>query len=315
MIFSFNFYKLFSSLIKKNFYEFKIQAFIIFFISAHSWRSIFYSCAFADAPRSGQIGFQDPATPAMVGIVDLHHEIMFWVVSIVIFVLVILIIEIYWFSLKSKKSFSIRFFKARYRFTTCPTLETVWTLFPIYILWSIAGPSLALLYSMEEEKQPSLTLKIVGRQWYWSYELMDFIEITPQEVIGKAIVFDSYMNRSDAPSSLRLLDVDYPVYLPAKEEIRLIITSDDVIHSWTVPAFGVKMDAIPGRLNSTFLFVVRTGVFYGQCSELCGVGHGFMPITVVSAGGEVFTNWVLNEMELSGFSKEAHAYYNFNKLQ
>ena len=139
---------------------------------------------------------------------------------------------------------------------------------------------------------------------------MDFIEITPQGTVGKAIVFDSYMNRSDSiNNSLRLLDVDYPIYLPAKEKIRLIITADDVIHSWTVPAFGVKMDAIPGRLNSTFLFVVRTGVFYGQCSELCGVGHGFMPITVISSGSEVFTNWVLNEMELAIFSREAHAYF------
>ena len=183
--------------------------------------------------------------------------------------------------------------------THAPLLEIIWTLIPALILVFVAIPSFSLLYSMDEIIEPLLTIKVIGHQWYWSYEFLDpnilfklyyesldidakpIKEFKPLEVTCN---FDSYMLTDDQLSkenSLRLLEVDNKLYLPVETNVRLLITSADVLHSWAVPALGVKLDACPGRLNQTSLYIKRPGTFYGQCSEICGVNHGFMPIAVV----------------------------------
>jgi len=263
----------------------------------------FIKKAFNDIPRNGQFYFQDPASSAMIGIIDLHHDVMFWVCFIVFFVLQILFFEIFFFGISIEKSLSIRLAEDRIFFTSCADLETVWTAIPIMILYSIAAPSISLLYTIEEEKNPQLTTKIIGHQWYWSYEISDFINYYYQNNQQNEISFDSSLEAKDKVkyARLRLFEVDNALFLPTHMNIRFLITSEDVIHSWTVPSFGIKLDAIPGRLNSAILSINRIGVFYGQCSELCGVGHGFMPICVHAVSRVSFIEWVLDFLNLKSF--------------
>nr|ABV71200.1 cytochrome oxidase subunit II [Dicranomyia hawaiiensis]ABV71201.1 cytochrome oxidase subunit II [Dicranomyia hawaiiensis]ABV71202.1 cytochrome oxidase subunit II [Dicranomyia hawaiiensis]ABV71204.1 cytochrome oxidase subunit II [Dicranomyia hawaiiensis] len=164
------------------------------------------------------------------------------------------------------------------------TIEVIWTILPAIVLIFIALPSLRLLYLMDEINNPSITLKTIGHQWYWSYEYSDFLNIE----------FDSYMIPTNELSTegFRLLDVDNRVVLPMNSQIRILVTAADVLHSWTVPAFGVKVDATPGRLNQTNFLINRPGVFYGQCSEICGANHSFMPIVIESVPSNYFINWI-----------------------
>nr|WJW63924.1 cytochrome c oxidase subunit II [Macrobrachium rosenbergii] len=164
------------------------------------------------------------------------------------------------------------------------TIETVWTILPAIILIFIALPSLRLLYLLDEVNNPSVTLKAIGRQWYWSYEYSDFTQIS----------FDSYMvsSKDISESEFRLLEVDNRTILPMNTQIRALISAGDVIHSWTVPALGVKADAVPGRLNQISFQINRPGLFYGQCSEICGANHSFMPIVVESTSIKSFLNWI-----------------------
>nr|YP_009351419.1 cytochrome c oxidase subunit II [Anoplotermes janus]AQP26462.1 cytochrome c oxidase subunit 2 [Anoplotermes group sp. SB TB-2017]AQP29554.1 cytochrome c oxidase subunit 2 [Anoplotermes janus]AQP29708.1 cytochrome c oxidase subunit 2 [Anoplotermes janus]AQP29734.1 cytochrome c oxidase subunit 2 [Tetimatermes sp. A TB-2017] len=163
-------------------------------------------------------------------------------------------------------------------------IETVWTIAPAIILVFIAMPSLRLLYLMDEIHNPVLTLKTVGHQWYWSYEYSDFTKLE----------FDSYMvQQEDLQTNMfRLLDTDNRVVLPMNSPIRMIVTAADVLHSWTVPSLGVKSDATPGRLNQVSFSINRPGILYGQCSEICGANHSFMPITIESVSTNQFINWV-----------------------
>nr|YP_009351458.1 cytochrome c oxidase subunit II [Anoplotermes parvus]AQP29656.1 cytochrome c oxidase subunit 2 [Anoplotermes parvus] len=163
-------------------------------------------------------------------------------------------------------------------------IETVWTIAPAIILVFIAMPSLRLLYLMDEIHSPVLTLKTVGHQWYWSYEYSDFTKLE----------FDSYMvQQEDLQADMfRLLDTDNRVVLPMNSPIRMIVTAADVLHSWTVPGLGVKSDATPGRLNQVSFSINRPGILYGQCSEICGANHSFMPITIESVSTNQFINWV-----------------------
>nr|AIY61973.1 cytochrome c oxidase subunit 2 [Anoplotermes group nr. E1 TB-2014]AQP26660.1 cytochrome c oxidase subunit 2 [Anoplotermes sp. E1 TB-2017] len=163
-------------------------------------------------------------------------------------------------------------------------IETVWTIAPAIILVFIAMPSLRLLYLMDEIHSPVLTLKTVGHQWYWSYEYSDFTKLE----------FDSYMvQQEDLQTDMfRLLDTDNRVVLPMNSPIRMIVTAADVLHSWTVPSLGVKSDATPGRLNQVSFSINRPGILYGQCSEICGANHSFMPITIESVSTNQFINWV-----------------------
>nr|YP_009250703.1 cytochrome c oxidase subunit II [Heterotermes vagus]AMX23032.1 cytochrome c oxidase subunit 2 [Heterotermes vagus] len=163
-------------------------------------------------------------------------------------------------------------------------IETTWTIAPAIILVFIAMPSLRLLYLMDEIHNPALTLKAVGHQWYWSYEYSDFTKLE----------FDSYMipQEEQQTSTFRLLDTDNRIVLPMNSPIRLIVTAADVLHSWTIPSLGVKTDATPGRLNQVSFSINRPGILYGQCSEICGANHSFMPITIESVPAKHFINWV-----------------------
>jgi len=166
-------------------------------------------------------------------------------------------------------------------------LEIVWTIIPSVILFLIAGPSFALLYSMDEIMDPAITIKAIGHQWYWTYEYADHF------VQGTVIVSSSMRPENELSiGELRLLEVDHKMIIPARTLIRIIVTADDVLHSWAIPSLGVKMDAVPGRLNSLSLFVKRQGTFYGQCSELCGVQHGFMPICIKAVDTGEFLAWL-----------------------
>jgi cytochrome c oxidase subunit 2 len=248
---------------------------------------ILFNFSFLDAAKNWALSFQNPATPVMEGIVNFHNHIMIFLTVIVIFVAWLMIRAIILFdeSINTKPIF----------FTHHTSLEIIWTIIPAIILLIIAIPSFALLYSMDEIIDPTITLKAIGHQWYWSYEFSDYSTLNG----GENLVFDAYLIAEDDLSggNLRLLEVDNRVVLPIKTHIRVLITSADVLHSWSVPAFGVKVDACPGRLNQTSVFIKREGAFFGQCSEICGVNHGFMPIVIESVTISNYVNWVSNKLD------------------
>jgi cytochrome c oxidase subunit 2 len=241
---------------------------------------------FCDAALPWQFGIQDPATPIAVGIYKFHHDLIFILIFVVVFVS--------WMLFKIVIRFNNKVFTTPTSVVHGTTIEIVWTLIPAVILIIIAVPSFSLLYAVDEVVNPSITLKIVGNQWYWNYQYSDY-ENEDQE----SIVFDSYLLPEDELSlgNLRLLEVDNRVVLPIDTHIRLIVTSADVLHCWTIPSFGVKIDACPGRLNESSLFVERQGVFYGQCSEICGINHGFIPIAVEILTIEDYVSWISVKLE------------------
>jgi cytochrome c oxidase subunit 2 len=255
-------------------------------------------------------GFQDSASPIMEAIVDLHNYIMFYLIVVVIFVFSMLAFIVLNFYYEQKFLQGVKGFQNRVlllktnRIVHGTVLEVVWTVTPSIILMLIAIPSFALLYSMDEVIDPSITLKVVGHQWYWSYEYSDY-----KKPVGKVdgimqykgnINFDSYMIPDDELKfgEFRLLEVDNNVILPIDTHIRVLITSADVLHSWAVPALGVKMDAVPGRLNQVSLFIKRHGAYYGQCSELCGVNHAFMPICVHAVSMKQYMAWLAKSRDI-----------------
>ena len=162
------------------------------------------------------------------------------------------------------------------------TIEVIWTILPAIVLLFIAFPSLRILYLLDEINNPSISLKTIGHQWYWSYEYSDF----------KNIEFDSYIISSNTLNSFRLLDVDNRIILPINNQIRILVTATDVLHSWTVPSLGVKIDANPGRLNQTNFFINRPGLYFGQCSEICGANHRFIPIVIERVPSNFFVKWI-----------------------
>nr|YP_009406929.1 cytochrome c oxidase subunit 2 [Typhlatya iliffei]ASA39452.1 cytochrome c oxidase subunit 2 [Typhlatya iliffei] len=219
------------------------------------------------------LGFQDGASPLM------EQLIFFYDHATLILVLIT--------TLVSYIMGSLFFNKLTNRFLMeGQTLEMIWTVLPAFMLIFIALPSLRLLYLMDEVGTPEITLKTIGHQWYWSYEYSDFLQVS----------FDSYMTPSNElpESGFRLLDVDNRTVLPMNTQIRVLVSAADVIHSWTVPALGVKADAIPGRLNQVSFTINRPGLFFGQCSEICGANHSFMPIVVESTSTDSFLNWISN---------------------
>lgn len=241
---------------------------------------------FCDAALPWQFGIQDPATPIAVGIYKFHHDLIFILIFVVVFVT--------WILFKIVIRFNNKTFTTPTSVVHGTTIEIIWTLIPAVLLIIIAVPSFSLLYAVDEVVNPSITLKIVGNQWYWNYQYSDY-ENDDQE----SIVFDSYLLPEDELSlgNLRLLEVDNRVVLPIDTHIRLIVTSADVLHCWTIPSFGVKIDACPGRLNESSLFVERQGVFYGQCSEICGINHGFIPIAVEILTIEDYVSWISVKLE------------------
>lgn len=247
-----------------------------------------------------RLNFQDPATDIMEGIIDFHHDILFYLIVIVTFVVWMLFSIVYEFGFANYINKHVSFEKTlearkshllTKNITHGTILEIVWTILPAFVLVAIAIPSFALLYAIDEIIEPTLTIKVIGHQWYWSYEYSDYEQ--------GDLLFDSYMLPEEdlEQGQLRLLEVDRKLWLPTYTHIRVLVTAADVIHSWAVPSLGVKMDALPGRLNQVSLFIKREGIFYGQCSELCGVNHGFMPIAVKAVPVDLFNFWVNFNLE------------------
>ena len=232
--------------------------------------------AIFDVPTPWQYGFQEPATQIMESLIDFHHDLMFYLFIILGFVIAMMI------QIGFAYSEEQRFIYIQPWWTHDTKLEIIWTIVPMYILYIIGGPSFVLLYSMEELTNPQITIKAIGRQWYWHYEYGDF---------DKTIAFDAYMI-PDTESKLRLLEVTNEIVIPTQVQIRLLTTASDVLHSWTIPSLGIKLDACPGRLNQTAILMKRTGFFYGQCSEICGINHGFMPIALRSVNWAQFRQWI-----------------------
>lgn len=233
---------------------------------------------YGDTIEIQQLSLQDVASPIAEQLIFFHDNVMF--------IMTIILVLVGWIMISAITN------KHYYKYLVEGTvIEIVWTLVPAIVLVFIAFPSLQLLYSMDEVVDPSLTIKAVGHQWYWSYEYSD--------VEGDSIEFDSYM----IPSSdlnvgdLRLLEVDNKVVVPVNTQVRVVITAADVIHSFAVPSLGVKADAIPGRLNQVSFLIKRPGIYYGQCSEICGSDHSFMPIVVEGVSQEKFVNWISAKQE------------------
>lgn len=239
----------------------------------------------ADSAQNWQLGFQDPATPIMEGIINLHHDLMFFICVISIFVSWMLGRTLWHFEQSQNKIPS--------SLSHGTLIEMVWTITPAIILLIIAIPSFSLLYAMDEVISPAITIKTLGHQWYWSYEYSDYINED-----NESIAYDSYMIPEEdlELGQLRLLEVDNRMVIPVNTHIRLIVTAADVLHSWAVPSLGIKCDAIPGRLNQTSLFIKREGIYYGQCSEICGINHGFMPIVVEAVSLSDYVSWISNKL-------------------
>lgn len=219
----------------------------------------------------GQLLFQDAASPIIKQLIIFHDH------AIIILILIITIVGYAILALLARKFSSRNTLEAQ-------QIETVWTVLPALILICLALPSLRLLYLIDEVRNPAVTIKTIGHQWYWSYEYSDFSDLE----------FDSYILQTEdlSPGQFRLLEVDNRAVLPTNTEVRILITAADVIHAWTVPSLGVKADAIPGRLNQIGLSINRPGVFYGQCSEICGANHSFIPVAIEAVTTNTFINWI-----------------------
>jgi cytochrome c oxidase subunit 2 len=232
------------------------------------------------APKPGQIGLQPPVTSLADELDWIHNVILTPIIfAITIFVMVLLLIVIFRFNAKKNPVPS--------KVTHNTTIEVAWTVIPIVILVAIAIPSFRLLYNQLEIPKPDLTIKAIGHQWYWSYVYpddgnftFDARMVTAEEAVAKQ------------KNVIRLLDTDNEVVLPIHKNIRVQITAEDVIHSWTVPSFGIKHDAVPGRINESWFNIEKPGIYYGQCSELCGIQHAYMPIKVRAVTPEEFDAWV-----------------------
>lgn len=250
----------------------------------------------ADAPRSWQVYFQDPATISMEGILNFNNHLTFLLILIVIFVGWFLSFTIYYF-VEYNNRYSSKFVHSK-------ELEIVWTSIPALILLILSIPSFTLLYSMDEVSTPDLSLKVLGHQWFWSYEMSEFKTCSVDQ--SQTLKYSCYMMVVDglplgdqSPSPyFRLLETNKRVVLPTETHLRLLVSASDVLHSWTVPSFGLKVDACPGRLNQVNLFIKRSGLFFGQCSEICGVNHGFMPIAVLALPTYYFHCFVAFKLEL-----------------
>lgn len=243
-----------------------------------------------DLPQRFGIFFQDPLTPIMNGIIDLHHGIFYFLLFILTMVLYVLCKIVKQSSLlwvdQEEENVSLEHMRTfrkdiliLNKLVHGTFLEIIWTIIPAIILMFIAVPSFALLYSIDEICDPQFTIKVIGNQWYWKYE-------TPKDS------FDSYMIPTNEliQGQRRLLQVDNPLILPIQTQLRFIITAADVLHSFAWPAAGIKVDAVPGRLNQTAALIQREGFSTGQCSESCGVNHGFMPINIIAINPETWIN-------------------------
>jgi cytochrome c oxidase subunit 2 len=234
--------------------------------------------AWAEA-RNWQLGFQEAATPVARELHDFHHFLLIIITGIVIFVFGLLFYVMLRFNSRANPVPSTT--------THHVGLEILWTVVPVLILIMIAIPSFSLLYYMDRTKNPEMTLKITGYQWYWGYEYPDHggLSFTANQVKTEDI--------DSTKKQIRQLSTDHPVVLPIDTDIQILVTAADVLHSFAMPSFGVKIDAVPGRTNETWTRIEKPGVYYGQCSELCGTGHAFMPIEIHAVSKEEFAEWVV----------------------
>lgn len=230
----------------------------------------------AAAPTPKAFGFQEAATPLMEQIAAFHSNLLLpMITAISVFVLAL----IFWIAIRYNRKAN----PVASRTTHNVAIEIVWTLVPIILLLIIAAPSFAIIDKEDNIPEAELTVKAIGHQWYWSYEYPDY----------EGIAFDSLMVPDEELNGRpRLLATDTHVVVPEDTIVKVLITSEDVNHAWAIPSFGVKRDAIPGRINETWFKVAEPGIYYGQCSELCGIKHGFMPITVEVVTKEAFADWV-----------------------
>ena len=241
---------------------------------------------FANQPKDWQLGFQEAASDTMRDIVNFHDKLLLpIIVAISVFVLFLMAYACIRFRASKNPNPSKR--------THNVAVEVLWTLIPCLILIVIAVPSFKILYKQDTIPKADLTIKAIGYQWYWGYEYPD-----------ENLIFDSYMVeekdlKADQP---RLLAVDNEVVVPVGKVVKVLITANDVLHAWALPSFGVKRDAVPGRINETWFKAEKVGTYYGQCSELCGIKHAFMPIAVKVVSEEEYQEW-LSEARLK-FAKE-----------
>ena len=237
---------------------------------------VFTSSAIANQPKEWQLGFQNAASEGMRDIVNFHNNLLLpIIIAISVFVLFLMIYA------------SVRFRASKNpnpsKTTHNVAVEVLWTLIPCLILIVMAVPSFKILYKQDTIPKADLTIKAVGYQWYWGYEYPD-----------ENVIFDSYMIKEEdlKENQPRLLAVDNEVVVPVNKVVKVLITANDVLHAWALPSFGVKRDAVPGRINETWFKAEKVGTYYGQCSELCGIQHAFMPIAVRVVSDEEYAEWL-----------------------
>ena len=238
--------------------------------------TVYTTGSFADQPKQWQLGFQDAASQSMREIVNFHNNLLLPVIiAISVFVLFLMIYTCIRFRASKNPNPS--------KTTHNVTVEVLWTLIPCLILIVMAVPSFKILYKQDTIPKVDLTIKAVGYQWYWGYEYPD-----------ENIIFESYMIKEEnlKENQPRLLTVDNEVVVPVNKVVKVLITANDVLHAWALPSFGVKRDAVPGRINETWFKAEKVGTYYGQCSELCGIQHAFMPITVRVVTDEEYAAWL-----------------------
>jgi cytochrome c oxidase subunit 2 len=247
-----------------------------------------------DAPHYFQYGIQPSGAPILTSMISFHHYL----------VAILLVVGGCTFYLLWHICTKFDAYNAKpedfVKFSHSNELEIGWTVIPAIILLFLAVPSFSLLYSLDESINPSLTLKVVGHQWYWSYEYSDFWS----QFNCESLSFDSYMIEDDEviKGRFRTLEVDNRVVIPTRVHIRVLVTSADVLHSWAVPSLGVKIDACPGRLSQVSLYAQRKAMYFGQCSEICGINHGFMPIVLMAVPRTKFYRWLSKRYAGVGFA-------------
>lgn len=231
--------------------------------------------AYAAQPTPWGLNFQEPATPAMQRLYEFHDLLLYIIFAIAIFVLLLLAYTIFRFRASANPNPS--------KTSHNTIIEIIWTVVPVIILIVIAIPSFKLLYLNEKLENPELTMKVTGYQWYWNFEF-------PKDEVS----LDSIMieEKDLKEGQVRLLSVDEPIYLPVQTTIQVLVTSADVLHSFSMPSFGVKEDAVPGRMNEAVVFINKEGTYYGQCAEICGVKHAYMPIEIRAVSKEKFAAWL-----------------------
>ena len=245
-----------------------------FFTSSAAW-------AIAGQPEDWQINFQDAVTPVMENIISFDNYLLWIITAVSIFVLILLILVMLKFNARANPVPS--------KTTHHVGIEVAWTIIPVLILVAIAIPSFRLLYLQRTIPEADMTIKAIGYQWYWGYEYSDLDDVSFESIM----LTKDEVKEKGLPSSVYLLETDTEVVVPVNKTIRLQVTAEDVIHSWTIPSFGVKIDAVPGRLNEAWFKATKTGIYYGQCSELCGINHAFMPIRVRVVTQDEFDSWTV----------------------